>query len=416
MNKGRMICTVGLSFVFLTLALSFPVKQTGAFSPEPLQEPQQVSTTISVTYVGDWDVEAQSAMEYAASIWETLVYSPVPIEIEASWGSSFMDTPADAFVVYVRSSALPNPNAYYPEALSNALQGKDNTGNADINIRFNSDFNNWYFGTDGQAPGSDYDFVTVALKYIGRGLGLRSGMSLCGPTDGCWGTDSNRVYPLIYDTLVVNGSGQHLTDTSIFPNPSPALKNELTSNNIYFAGAKATVANGGVMPKLYAPESWESIKYPLLLDDNAFPAGSVNALMSHTLETGEVIHNPGPLAQAMLFDLGWTSVPQAPVLQPLPSQLISVNTSRVNAIDLWNYVDDPDTLTADLTFTIVSVSPIQLGATLDNGRYISISPETNWIGTGQVTVEVEDTTNLVDSQSFDVIVEARIFLPMTLKP
>jgi hypothetical protein len=173
------------------------------------------------------------------------------------------------------------------------------------------------------------------------------------------------------------------------------------------------------MPKLYAPASWQSIKYPLLLDDNAFPAGSVNALMSHTLETGEAIHDPGPLAKAMLFDLGWPSAPQAPVLEPLPAQLMLVNTSHDNAIDLWNYVNDPDTLTAELIFRIASMSSTQMGVSLDNGRYINIHPEADWTGTGQVTIEVEDTMGLIGSQSFDVIVVDQIFqnfLPLAVNP
>ena len=421
MNKKRMIVKITTGFTLLLWVILTPNRHIEAISQAPKQNGQLASTTISVIYVGDWNPEAQAAMEYAVTIWEGAIYSPVPIEIEAYWGSDFLGGPAYTSPVYTQDPSLPNPYALYPSALAMAIQGRASSGSPDFVIRFNSDFDNWYFGTDGRTPGGDYDFVTVALKYIGWGLGLESWMRLCGPglTDGCYGDPPN-YYPLIYDTFAVDSSGQHLTDRNLFPNPSPALKRALTSDDVYFAGPKAVAANGGAMPKLYAPGNWlTTMKYPLLLDDRAFPRGSINALMTHTLETGETIHHPGPVALAMLSDLGWPDPPQAPILMPLPSQLLLVNTSRVRAFDLRAYAYDPDTPTAELIFRFVDIPAAEAGVTLDDGRFVTIRPEAGWTGRVQVSIEVEDPTGLTGRQSFDVIVVEQIyqdFLPVVYKP
>jgi hypothetical protein len=399
--------SVGLILLLVGLVSTSHAKDV---TPKSKQVNRQIPTTISISYVGDWNSEARTAMEYAATIWANAIYSPVPINIEARWDHDFLGGPAYVSQIWVQGfRGAPNPTAYYPLPLANALSPAKAVSSADFSISFNSDFSNWYFGIDGATPPGDYDFVTVALKYIGWGFGFNSWMSLCGPMGGCWGSNENRVYPLIYDTFVVNGNGQHLTDTSLFPNPSLALQNELMSDNIYFAGPAAIAANGGTMPKLYAPTDWQAIKYPLFLDDGAFPAGSVNALMTHTLNTGEAIHHPGPLALAMLHDLGWPNAPQSPHLAALPSQLLLVNTSRDHAIDLLVFASDPDTPNHLLTFSIINNVPTELGVSLQDGRYININPQMDWTGSGEVTIEVRDPTNLTDSQTFNVLVVEQVF-------
>ena len=47
---------------------------------------QAVTATINVNYIGgDWTTEAQTAFQYAADIWETLITSPVTIEVDAEY-------------------------------------------------------------------------------------------------------------------------------------------------------------------------------------------------------------------------------------------------------------------------------------------------------------------------------------------
>jgi hypothetical protein len=276
---------------------------TDSASPEAM--------SIAITFTGDWDPDAQAAVEYAASKWENLLYAPFTIEMEAYWSDMAWlpaNQPAYVYVSHVQSDRHPHPTAWYPSVLSDALLGEDNSAGSDFQIAFNSAVDDWYFGLDGQLAAGEYDLATVALKYTGIALGLDSSFALCGQSGqlGCWGDDYNGTpYPYVYDLFVENGAGQSLIDTNHFGNPSTELHDQLKSEAIYFSGEKATAANGGTPPKLYAPADWTDIRNPLLLDEATYPPGTTNALMTAILQPGEAIHDPGPLALAMLLDLGW---------------------------------------------------------------------------------------------------------------
>ncbi len=41
------------------------------------------------------------------------------------------------------------------------------------------------------------------------------------------------------------------------------------------------------------------------LDENTYPAGDLNSLMTPTLGFAEVIHTPGPITLGTLTDMGW---------------------------------------------------------------------------------------------------------------
>jgi hypothetical protein len=62
-------------------------------------------------------------------------------------------------------------NTWYTVALANQLAGVDlDPTTTDLSSTLSSDIN-WYFGTDGNTPADQYDFVTVALHEILHGLG-----------------------------------------------------------------------------------------------------------------------------------------------------------------------------------------------------------------------------------------------------
>lgn len=340
------------------------------------------------------------------------IYSSEQIDIEAYWWTGSGDI-VEGFGQYVRGSGVPFPDAYYPISLRNAIRGSDHNVDPDFRIRFNDTYN-WYFGTDGQTPPNQYDFVTAALKAIGQKLGLESRTHICYVDLGCFGS-SGEYY--VYEVFVVNGQGQQLIS---FPHASPELKTQLTSNNLYFSGPAAVAVHGGTQPKLYAPAIWQVVNVEhLLLDEAIYPPEGYNALMTAILQPGEAHHDPGPLARAMLYDLGWPRPAQAPVLNPLPNQFLLVNTSRDHAIDLWDYANDPDTAVWNLVFSLVNSPAPQAGISFESGHYINIHPDMDWTGSTQVTIEVEDPTNLTDSRSFDVFVVEQIyqtFLPAISGP
>lgn len=266
------------------------------------------SSTFSVTYTG-FPVQAQAAFQAAVDIWQTQISSPVVIRVSAQWtslGSGILGAATAA--AYVRDfSGAPVANTYYPIALANKLAGSDlEPASVDIIAQFNSSFSAWYLATDGKAPLGQYDFESVVLHELGHGLGFIGSMDVSN-NQGNWGAGTG--LPFIYDRFAVNGSGQALLNTNLFPNPSAALKTPLTSRNIFFNGPQAVQAAGGAAPKLYAPSSWEEGSSYSHLDEVTYPAGNANSLMTPILNDGESVHSPGPITLGMFADMGWNATP-----------------------------------------------------------------------------------------------------------
>ena len=271
------------------------------------------NATINVTYGSGFTAfpNAQAAFQHAVDIWKTQVTSLVPIAVQADFsanlGSGVLGSAG--FTWFARSfTNAPVANTWFPGPIVNALTGSAGFFSPDISANFSSTFSNWYFGTDGLTPAGKYDFVSVVLHELGHGLGFAGSMSDTGGV-GSWGYTSgqtDQTYPLIYDRFVANGSGQSLIDTTLFANDSLALGTQLTSNNVYWNGARAVALNRNVPPRLYAPATWSSGSSIAHLDDATYPAGDINSLMTHAIGMAEAIHDPGPIMRGMLQDSGWT--------------------------------------------------------------------------------------------------------------
>jgi ribosomal protein L28 len=259
------------------------------------------NTVINVNYTG-FTPAAQTAFQFAVDIWESLLDSSVPINVNASFanlGSGILGQagPEDFFINF---SGAPQTNTWYPIALANSLAGQDLDPTAsDIGSQFNSNFN-WYYGLDNNVPTNQISFVSVVLHELGHGLGFLGLMDNQSGV-GSWGFGTG--FPGIYDRFTENGSGQSLLNTSLFPNPSTALGSQLTSNNIFFDGSNANAANGGNRVKLYAPSTWSGGSSYSHLDEvfNNTP----NALMTYSIGSGESILNPGPVTLGLFKDMGW---------------------------------------------------------------------------------------------------------------
>ena len=254
-----------------------------------------------------WSAEAQAAFAYAVDIWESLIVSSIPIEINACWkelGSGVLGS-AGAWQVGMNFPGAPIADRWYPVAAVNALAGSDLNGDApEIVANFNSQFTNWYYGTDGNTPFNQYDFVSVVLHEIGHGLGFAGTMTVNELQMGSYGltANDNNVYPFIFDGYAENGSGNLLTET--YPNSSIALGAQLTSNNLFFDSQTVRDVNNGAPVQLYAPSSWtqgSSFSHLNTTFDN-----SEHALMTHSIAGGEALHDPGNITLAILQDGGWT--------------------------------------------------------------------------------------------------------------
>jgi len=348
-----------------------------------------------------WPVEAQNSFDYAASIWETLIVSTVPITIDACWtdldGSILGGSGADS---YYSGSSLPQINTWYSVALTNALTGSDQNGSdPEMHHIYNRNFS-WYFGTDGNTPGTQYDFTSVVLHEITHGLGFDGSMLVDVSGYGYWGWAQSS-YPAIYDRFTENGPGQALLSYS---NGSIALGNQLTSEDVYFNGPKANAANGGQRPELYAPGSWtDGSSYSHL---GEIFNNTPNTLMTYSLGKGESVHDPGPVTKGILEDIGWqppvTNTP--PGISGLPDQFVPMDLGGNNLIDLWAYASDGQQSSSSLTYTIDNSPASGAGVSIDSNRYIDVNPTPGWTGTTEVRVRVQDNGGLGDTDTFLITV------------
>ncbi len=260
------------------------------------------SVDIIVTYNG-FTAEAQSAFQYAVDIWESLIDSPVPIYVNANFsdlGSGVLGSAGPTSIVRSFDGA-PVANIFYPLPLAEKLAGKtlNNDGEADLNANFSSTFG-FYFGTDGNPPAGQHDFVTIVLHELGHGLGFTGIASYDDDTDeGSWdvGTTGS---PSIYTKYVEQGDGSLITD---LPTSGTDVGSAFTSDDLFF-NALLSVTELGERPRLYAPSTWNSGSSYSHLDEATYPAGNENSLMSPQVGSGEAIHDLG-ITLDMFADMGW---------------------------------------------------------------------------------------------------------------
>ena len=298
-------------------ALSIRKQAAGELLAEAMAPPVKTAT-FEVTYIG-FTPEAQAAFQYAVDIWSTIVKSEVPIKLLAI----FTPLPpgvlgaAGPNFIWANFSDDAQPDTWYVDALADAIAGEDlnadEPGEPDIVAQFSSTFN-WYYGTDLNPAPDQFDFASVVLHEMGHGLGFTGGAAV----------DENGVgfiriqdFPLVYNDFVVNGDE---TPILSFEDPSEALGDQLTSEDLFMAGENAVKAFAKTvaplaslkaeaamlaLPELYAPSEWSQGSSYSHWDEEAFPAGEVNSLMTPFLGFAEAIHNVGPITKGLFADMGW---------------------------------------------------------------------------------------------------------------
>lgn len=263
---------------------------------------------------------AQQAISYAADIWARELSSAVPIRVYVVW----FNLPAGNLGVCIPNGvrdfpAAPQPATWYSSALADALSGADlQAGEDDMTIYLNASAN-WYLGTDGMPPAGRTDLVSVALHEMGHGLGFVS-LGKAEGVNGSFGqiqsTDfppSSFPFPMLgglpgaFDRELIHGaSGLRLSNTAIFPNPSQALLGLFTGGDLFYTGAQARLAAGGMPPRIYAPAAFALGSSLSHLDEGAYPAGTPQSLMTPFIASQEVNHSPGAIALGMMADMGWS--------------------------------------------------------------------------------------------------------------
>jgi hypothetical protein len=315
-----------------------------------------------VTYTG-FSPQAQAAFQYAVDIWSTLLVSSVPIRINANWTRQANNVLGSAGPSTYRLAVNGSQKAtsYYPIALAEKISRAqlNHPDSSDINANFNQNYN-WYYGTDAKPPAGQADLVSVVLHEIGHGLGIIGGFG----TTGSLG-EFSAGFPFVYDNFIETSQGQRLVTS--FGDNTNALYRQLTGGALYLNGP-ILQRNTGQRARIYAPTTFAGASSIYHLDENTYPAGNINSLMTPQIGNAEAIHTPGPLILNLFTDMEWktTSVLHTPFTNSEDSrdlvfrvQVVSDTVLNANSIRLFYRKGVPTT--ADSVYT--SVTPTRVGAT-----------------------------------------------------
>ncbi|MGD8777562.1 MAG: T9SS type A sorting domain-containing protein [Ignavibacteria bacterium] len=272
------------------------------------------SANFDVDIINSPGVEADEAVMEAINIWSYLLNNfTQTIKIKVTWtdlGSGGILAQAGPTSYEKNFSGLAEADKYYPIALAEAIAQQNLNGSSyDINMEINTNSIDWYYGLDGNTPADKYDLLSISLHEIEHGLGFVDSYNYSDEI-GSYNYDKDTTisgdeYPMIYDRLVSSGespASQLLLD---FPNNSQDLGDQLTSNSVYITGYNLVPLNNGNNAKIYAPTTWESGSSISHFDEDTYPAGNSNSLMSPQFDMAEAVHSPGELGLAVMQDIGW---------------------------------------------------------------------------------------------------------------
>lgn len=326
-----------------------------------------------------WPAEAIAAFEYATSIWETHIQSSVPIRVNALWDGQEGNTLGSAGptqISTVPTAAGGEPETWYAIAQASAMTGIDRIEQIagveyDINVTMNSNFADWYFGTDENTPQGQIDFVTVVLHELGHGIGFIGSVSADEEiAEWGFGGGDNPTYPIIYDRPVVDGDQNQIINESVYTNPSTGLYQAVTGDRggVFFAGDVTRQVYLGADVPLYAPEPWQPGSSYSHLDLFTF-TNTENELMRPQINRANAVHTPGPVFCGMLDDWGW----------PLGDNcldLVGIESRIVVDTQVLDFGVSNVGSTTELTFTIENredaEDPLNGRVELENGNDYSI--------------------------------------------
>ena len=246
--------------------------------------------------------EARAAFEFATEIWAREIVSSVPIRIEVQFDVFFSSVIASASATYTVSDfpGAPVPSLLYNGALANAITGEVLQPNAvsEISITYGEQVD-FYFGIDGNTPSQQIDFVSTSLHEIAHGLGFSGSANVVNNLGSF--TEFSEA-PLVYTNFIANNNNLKALELR---NSGIELGVFFRSEEVSFSGKNATSANLGVAPPLYAPSTFNVGSSISHWDEDTYPAGNPNSLMTPIQNMSESNFNVGDITRGLLKDIGW---------------------------------------------------------------------------------------------------------------
>lgn len=338
--------------------------------------------------------DAIAAFQFAIDIWSREIVSSVPIRIFVDFLDLGPSTIAQAGPGYFVTD-FPNAplnSISYPAALANALTGEILLPNqpSELNVVLNSS-RDFYFGTDGITPASQFDFVTVALHEIAHGLGFTATADISG-TEGTLTLLTG--FPAIYNNFITNGNNVNALDIDDL---SLELFRYLTSDDLFFEGTNATNAFMGLNPKLEASPFFLGGSSISHLDEAAFPPGDINSLMTPFMGTGESNIDIGNITRGVFKDMGWVlndnSLFSLSVSEIMGDLNVNEGENALQTVVIKNESDQAFIYNAE-----VSENPQNLPIVLNNATNIELQP-----GEEQ-TITIALETSLLNIGLFNAVI------------
>lgn len=257
----------------------------------------------AVTYTG-FPAQAEAAFQAAVDTWSCQLVASGTIRIDARWEPLEATTLGSAGPYLVRNfPGAPLRETWYPAALANEIAGRDlDTSQPDIEALFNSQFDDWHLDPTRSPPPGQFDLYTVVLHEIGHGLGLIGALTVDNGR-GFVGEVSGTRGPYIYDRYTEDASGTALLDASVYPDGSTELAAAL-QRIVRFDGAAVRQVAGAPVT-LYAPPRWDEGASYSHLDEQTYPPGTPDGLMTPFITRGETVAQPGGRTCGLFADLGW---------------------------------------------------------------------------------------------------------------
>ncbi len=375
------------------------MSQMAAKKSSALVGKKQATAELLITFGpgAEGNTDVQEAFQFALDIWSEEIVSSEPIRIFADFANLGTGVLASAGPTTLISNFpnAPVPDVFFPIALANSLAGEDLAPDEEFDLVVNiGNGIPWYFGTDGNTPAGQFDFVTVALHEAGHGLGFIDGGNVNNSTGV--GNINGGGNPFIFDTFIVDGDGNSVLD---LPNPSTELGDFLTSGDVFVNGQFAIEALNGVSPELFAPDPFQGGSSIAHWDEAAFPAGDINSLMSPQVGASESNFDIGPITRGHFRDMGWVLAAQAPVIASP-----TVFTEELNVGEV---------VTREVTVTNSSENPVSIAFLAPATAYElieSVTPETLEVpagGSSVITVTLNTTGvakgSYEETVDFDII-------------
>ena len=239
-----------------------------------------------------WSPEAIRALQFAADRVASYIVVSQPVTLtfdisgESSPESTTLASAGSNLAGFVFSTGY-----FYTVVQNKVLRGTDFNGSAAdgvIEVNFGK---SWSY--DDTVGFSEYDLASVLMHEMMHAYGFTSAVDEPG-------SNTRRNWP-IFASGIVDAYGVDLIDESYRFNT--AFDANLIGGNggLYFAGANAVNAYGGLVP-LYTPFLWEEGSSVVHLDDYTF----YNQLMTATIGTGPGVRVLSPIERGILQDMGYT--------------------------------------------------------------------------------------------------------------